>query len=206
MAKNTAKSIIVNLTNVRLAFPDLFVPSRYNDASPLQYGAVFLIKKGDKNHKAVQAAYEEVAESAFGDQAGALLRRIKENPQVNCFTDGDLKEHLDGYAGHMSLSSKNKKRPTVVDRDRTPLTEDDGKPYAGCMVNAKVELWAQANEHGKAMRASLLGVQFAGDNDSFGGGGKVASAEDFPDLGVDEDETDADEAPKKSARSRTDFF
>jgi hypothetical protein len=73
----------------------------------------------------------------------------------------------------------------VVDRDRTPLTASDGKPYAGCFVNAVVELWAQDNQYGKRINASLGGVQFAADGDAFGGGGVRTEADDFDDLSVD---------------------
>ena len=39
-----------------------------------------------------------------------------------------------------------------MDRDRSPLTEKDSKPYAGCYVNAKLQLWTQDNQHGKGIR------------------------------------------------------
>ncbi|WP_244126983.1 ssDNA-binding protein, partial [Xylella fastidiosa] len=65
--------------------------------------------------------------------------------------------------------------------DRTPLAAQDGRPYAGCYVNANIELWAQDNNYGKRINASLGGVQFLRDGEAFAGGG-VASVEDFEDL------------------------
>jgi hypothetical protein len=87
----------------------------------------------------------------------------------------------------MALSAKNVKRPTIVDRNGAPLVQADGKPYDGCFVLAKVSFWAQDNNHGKAVRASLLGVQFMYDGDSFSAG-RVASAEEFEDLTVDDED------------------
>jgi hypothetical protein len=69
----------------------------------------------------------------------------------------------------------------VLHSDKTPLTEADGKPYAGCYVNASIELWAQDNNYGKRVNASLGGVQFARDGDAFAGGG-AASEDEFDDL------------------------
>jgi hypothetical protein len=66
----------------------------------------------------------------------------------------------------------------VIDRDKTPLTSADGRPYAGCFVNASVELWAQDNNFGKRINASLRGVQFFKDGDAFSGGG-AASDDEF---------------------------
>ncbi|MWN55950.1 ssDNA-binding protein, partial [Escherichia coli] len=52
---------------------------------------------------------------------------------------------------------------------------------AGCYVNAVIDIWAQDNNFGKRINASLGGVQFLRDGDAFAGGG-VASADDFDDI------------------------
>ena len=111
-------------------------------------------------------------------------------PKV-CYWSGDTKEY-DGYAGQMALTAKrqeSKGRPLVIDKDKSPLTEADGKPYAGCYVNASVEIWAQENKYGKTLRCELLGLQFAADGDAFSAG-SVADEADFDDLS---DSGDADD-------------
>ena len=50
------------------------------------------------------------------------------------------------------------------------LTAKDGRPYSGCFVNVKLNCWSQDNSSGKAVRFSILTVQFAGHGDAFGGG------------------------------------
>ena len=62
-----------------------------------------------------------------------------------------------------------------------PLTAADGRPYAGCYVIANVELWAQDNNYGKRINASLRGVQFLRDGDAFSGGG-AASEDEFDEV------------------------
>jgi hypothetical protein len=98
-----------------------------------------------------------------------------------CLRDGDEVEY-DGYAGHMTLKASTKKRPLVVNKDKTPLTEQDGVVYSGCYVNGIIDLWAQNNQFGKRINATLLGVQFASDGEAFSSGGSSASVDDFDDL------------------------
>jgi hypothetical protein len=69
----------------------------------------------------------------------------------------------------------------VIDVNKSPLTEEDGKPYAGCFVNASIELWVQDNNYGKRINATLAGVQFYRDGEHFGGG-SIADTDDFEDM------------------------
>lgn len=87
-----------------------------------------------------------------------------------------------GFEGMHFVSATNNTRPSVFDRDgRTQLIPADGRVYAGCYVNAIVSVWAQDNQYGRAIRASLKGVQFVRDGDAFGDGG-VAVAGAFESL------------------------
>lgn len=182
-------SMIINLKNVRLAFFDGFKPVAFEDGEgEKKYASTFLIPKNSAQAKEVKAAITEVAKAAWKDKAPAVLKQLEGNPNKYCFQDGDGKSY-DGYAGNFALAAKNKKRPSIVDRDKTPLTEEDGKPYSGCYVNASVEIWAQDNKWGKGIRASLRGIQFVRDGDAFSAG-SVASADEFDDLGEGADSED----------------
>jgi hypothetical protein len=83
------------------------------------------------------------------------------------------------------VSARNKARPVVIDKDKSPLTQADGKPYAGCYVNVSLDVWAQSNQYGKRINAKLLAVQFDKDGDAFSGG-EGYSDDDFGDEGGDE--------------------
>jgi len=160
----------IMLPNVRLSFPSLFHKAVF-DGKETKFEATFLIDKNEQADKikeikaAIDAAIKE-------NLKGAKLPADK-----LCMKDGDGIEYA-GYAGHMSLKASSQKRPIVLNRDKTPLTEDDNKLYAGCYVNAIIELWAQNNQFGKRINANLLGVQFFKDGEPFADG-VTASASDF---------------------------
>ncbi len=178
----------IKLNNVRLSFPDLYTPRPFKEGDTPKFKATFLIPKGSKQEKEVEAAIKAVATAKWGAKADGVLKSIRGNPNKFCFQDGETKTY-DGYAGMVALSASNVKRPLVIDRDKTPLTMQDGKLYAGCYVNATVELFAYTNS-GNGIAASLGGVQFCKDGDAFSGGG-VADADDFDDLSDDGDDEEA---------------
>lgn len=164
----------VKLAKVRLAFPQLFHAKSFGDGDPA-YSAAFILE--DEHIAIVEKAIVAVAKEKWGEKYEPTLKAIRAKGDT-CLRNGDEKSNYDGFEGRMYISSRSKTRPTVVDRDRTPLTEADGKPYAGCYVNVILDVWAQANEYGKRVNASLKGVQFHSDGEAFGGGG-AARADDF---------------------------
>lgn len=168
----------IKLNNVRLSFPDLFTPRGFNGGEE-KFSAVFLIEKGSALDKEVRAAILAKAKEKWGAKGEQIVRSIQGNPNKFCYQDGDTKAY-DGYAGMMALKANNKVRPLVLDVDRSPLVQADGKPYAGCYVNASVEFFTYDNS-GNGISASLRGVQFLRDGDAFGGG-SAASEDEFDDI------------------------
>lgn len=181
----------VKLVNVRLSFPDLFEAKEYKpgDGKP-RYSAAFIIAPGSENDKAIRAAILAEAKTTWEKKGESTLKAIENNPNKFCYMSGDLKEY-DGYAGNMILSSHRKAssgRPLVIDQQKNPLVVEDGKPYAGCYVNATVEIYGQKGEN-FGMRCGLLAVQFAGDGDAFSAGTKP-STDDFDDISADKELTE----------------
>lgn len=177
----------VKLNNVRLAFPALFQPKTVNGEGEPRYSAAFPLKPGTENAKALDAAVKAVAAAKWGAKSTAILAELESKGRV-AYKKSPLSkdgEAYTGFEGMHTLNASNKARPTIVDRDRSPLVEADGKPYAGCYVVAIVELWAQDNSWGKRINATLKGVQFFADGEAFAGG-VSASTSDFEDLSVDE--------------------
>jgi len=170
----------LKLNNVRLAFPVLFEAKTVNGEGKPAFSASFLIDPADPQVKTINQAIEQVAKEKWGTKTDAILKQMRAQDKV-CLHDGDLKANYDGFPGNLYLSSRGATRPLVIDKDRSPLAEADGKPYAGCFVNASVEFWAQDNNYGKRVNASLRGVQFLDDGDAFAGGG-VADADEFDDI------------------------
>lgn len=194
MAKDTypqlfrENSMKIRLQNVRLAFPALFQPQAVvsGEGDPA-YSATFILPRDHAQIREIKAAIKEIAKQKWGAKGEQTLGLLEKQDKT-ALHDGDLKSNYEGFAGNLFISTRSKTRPTVVDRDRTPLTAADGRPYGGCYVHAVIELWAQDNQYGKRINASLGGVQFARDGESFGGGGSVTTADDFDDLSVDADD------------------
>lgn len=168
------------INNVRLAFPALFEAKTVNGEGEPAFSAAFIIPKNHPQIKEIEAVLREVADAKWGAKADAVFKQMKAADKL-CLHDGDSKADYDGFTGNYYISARSKTRPLVVDRNKAPLTTSDGKPYAGCYVNASVEFWAQDNNYGKRINASLRGVQFARDGDAFTGGG-AASQDEFDDL------------------------
>lgn len=174
--------------NVRLAFPVLFQPKAVNGQGAPAFSASLLISPDDPQIKTIEAAIQKVAVEKWGTKAEAVLKQMRAQDKL-CLHDGELKAAYAGFEGVLYISARNTVQPTVLDRDRSPLQERDGKPYAGCFVNASLDLWAQDNDFGKRINASLRGVQFFRDGDAFVGGG-AASEDEFDDLSVEESADD----------------
>jgi hypothetical protein len=176
--------MIVKLNNVRLSFPQLFEAKTVNGEGKPAFSAAFLINPKDPQLEVLNKAIEAVAKEKWGAKSDAMLKTIRAADKT-CLHSGDLKANYDGFEGMMYVSARNALRPLVLDVNKAPLAAEDGKPYAGCYVNASVELWTQDNNYGKRVNATLRGVQFYKDGESFAGGG-VASDDDFDDLTADD--------------------
>lgn len=178
------------LKSVRLAFPALFEAKTVNGEGKPAFSASFLIHPKDPQVKTIHQAIEATAKDKWGAKADTILKAIRAADK-SALHDGNAKAEYDGYADMLYISARNQARPLVIDADKSPLAAADGRPYAGCYVNASVDLWAQDNAYGKRINASLCGVQFVRDGDAFAGGG-VASEADFDDLRAGADGLDAD--------------
>ena len=170
----------ITLKNVRLSFPHLFQKATFS-GNETKYEATFLI------NKETQADQVKVLKQAIADKLKNDLKGAKIAADKICLRDGE-EVSCDGYAGNFSIKASNSKRPVVIDRDKSPLPEDDNRIYAGCYVNAIIELWAQDNQYGKRINANLLGVQFAKDGKPFGDGAVSVSADDFEAIEGDDDD------------------
>lgn len=167
----------VRIEGVRLTFPALFDAKQVNGQGDPKFSAAFLLPKDHKQLAEIKAAMTTAATEKWGAKAPEVLKALSAGDKL-CLHDGDAKSDYDGYAGSYFINASNKIRPLVIGPDRSPLTASDGKPYSGCYVSAIVEFWAQDNQFGKRVNASLLGVQFTRDGERLAGGG-VAAADDF---------------------------
>jgi hypothetical protein len=153
----------IKIPSARLSFPSLFNMASFGGESTGKYEATFILDK--KEHAKVIAEIEAVIGKLQKDELKSKVASDK-----ICLKDGDEMDRPE-YAGKMTIKASTKKRPLVINRDKSAISEDDNIIYAGCYVNGIVTLWAQNNQYGKRINAQLDGVQFVRDGDPFGDGG-----------------------------------
>ena len=177
------------IKNARLAFPNLFQPRAGEDGGEAKYGASLIIPPDHPVIKELNAAFVKIAREKWADKGDTILKGLRAQDRL-CLHSGETKAQYQGFEGNMYVSANSKLRPSVFDRNKAPLTAEDGKPYSGCYVNASIELWPQdSQKYGKRINAQLRGVQFAADGDAFAAG-SAASDDEFDDLGDQGDDTD----------------
>lgn len=162
----------VQVNNARLAFADLFERGSY-EGQDVGYGATLLLKKNDPQLAELQAIAKKVHEAKW---PGKKVRLARESP----FRDGEEKDHLAGFDSSVVFFRANSRqaKPNVFDRDGGKLTQDDGIPYAGCYVDAIIDIYAQDNKFGKAINIGLAAIRFRAHGEAFAGGAP-AGADDF---------------------------
>jgi hypothetical protein len=205
---------LIDTTNdpVRLAFVHVFqkrAAMKRDDGKPGvdKFETTAIIQPGGENEKRLNEAIVAVAKEKFGEKAvkdgdgtvpnyKLVLRGLDEDRRG--LRDGNLKrtpggDIYAGFEGMKYITARNTKRPTVVDRDRTVLTEEDGRPYAGCYGTVHIDVWALKKQGVKpCIVADLTGVQFTRDGDAFGSGSAPAAPDDFDDLGAGDEDGGAD--------------
>lgn len=180
------------LKNVRIAFADgVFTAKQFEGKGDYRYSSSFIIEPGSENDKIIWDAIKKACAKTWEKKADVMLESLKHNTKDFCYYKGDLKDY-DGYAGKMILrATRNQKKgaPLVLDRDMSKLEAGNasGRPYSGCFVNAKVQIWGQKDTY-TGVRCTLVAVQFVKDGEAFGGGGP-ATADGFDEV-VDEDMSD----------------
>lgn len=175
----------VLLKNVRITFPNVYEARAVTGGDNPRYSASFLLEKGSENYTKLVAAMKEVALEKWGPKGDQTLKALVAGQKV-CLRDGDTKaDAYPYYAGLYFVSAANKEKPTVFDEQQKAIGPESGKPYSGCYVNASVSIWAQDNQYGKRINASLRGVQFWADGERLSGGG-VATEDEFAEIPVPE--------------------
>lgn len=187
------------LKDVRLSYPDLWKPGRPPQDKPNEagkYGCQGIMAPDSEAFKLAQATFVKVAQEKFGPNWQAIVGAMEKSKK--CIRKGN--ENLDqsgnirnGYADMMYIVAKNKARVPIVDAKKqhgqfVTLTEQDGKPYGGCRVNLKVDIYAMkgVGTVPAGVHCTLKAVQFLADGESFGAG--PGTTEGFEDEG-DEGET-----------------
>lgn len=169
----------VFLKNVRATFTNALVfpqPFEGQPNSKPTHSCQFLIEPDSENYKLLQAAMESVAKDKWAAKGAATLKGLENSKR--CLKDVGFKDY-NGYEGMASVSASRDpkdgapklytRRPPKVNGEFVPDVTTDGVIYSGCYVNTTLDIWAQDNKFGKAIRATLINVQFIADGANLGG-------------------------------------
>lgn len=169
------------LTNVRVGFPRVFQPETFKESTAFSIKA--FIDKNSAQDLRIQETIKSEAMNKWPKKWEFMLKEFEMDKKAFCYIDGDRVD-FNHPENTWILTARRKDtdgRPMVVDQRKHPLAESDGKPYAGCYCNLKVEIYAQDGDN-RGIRCGLVAVQFVRDGESFGGA-KPATADGFDDLG-----------------------
>lgn len=190
-----AREGVVVLQSVRLSFPKLFKPEASIEGGTPKFGAAFLMdpetETGKANIKALKAAINAAAKKTWAEKAEKVMKAL--DSDRSGLRDGDTATNGEGdvYSGYenmMFVSASNRKRPQVLNRDKTPVTEEDNVIYGGCFVDAVVSVWATADKKlgGNGVFCTLEVVRFRKDGEAFGAA--PVDADDYLDDLDDDDD------------------
>lgn len=178
---------LVKLKNVRICYAqNLFTPTAAEEGKPKKFSSQFVIMNNDTAQlKAIRDAIDAVAEEKWPKKGATVVKSLI-GTDFLCLRNGDQKPDRSELEDAHYIDAKNKIRPTVLNKDKSQLTEDDGVIYSGCYVNANLDIYAHEYTEGKIRKsmvlAELQGVQFVKDGDAFSGSSKVSDADEFDDI------------------------
>lgn len=178
------------LKNVRASFVNVHRPVSFQGGDP-RYEITALLDPSNKEHAALIKKADKMTDRLIKQELEIKKLPAHKRP----VKDGDEKEY-DGYAGMKFIAAGNRKPIHVVGKDPSaPLKEESGKPYSGCYCNIAIRLWAQDNQYGKRINASLESVQFIKDGEPFGAkpADPTSLFEEVEDDEGDFDDEDGDE-------------
>lgn len=191
------------IQNARVSFANgLYKASAFEAGQAEKFGADFILTDkttvlevradGTKVKTTLKAAELAVANEAWKGKGASMLEDLEASKKA--YRNGNKRKNkngevYEGYEGNWYITAKNTQRPTLLDKARQPVTEEDGIIYSGCFVNVSIDLYANTKPATKGVFAALKGVQFAGDGEAFGGGG-TARADEFDEVteGADADD------------------
>jgi len=153
------------IKEARCSFPQLYGKDTRDDQT-FNPGITLILEK--EKHAAVIAEIKSQIKATIDGNS-----KLKKQPPTGeriCLRLPD-RDELKYKPGNVILKANSQKPPLVLEPNgRTVMTEETDRIYSGCYVNAKIEIWGQANKWGRRVNAKLIAVQFVPkEADSFDG-------------------------------------
>lgn len=192
------------LKGVRLSYAYLFKPDEQeNDEGKTtkSYRVALLLPKstGERTKKKLDSVIKKLVAEEY-DNGKVSSDRIF----LRDGDEGDTEEHED----HWVISVRESRRPTLVDRNREPVMEEDELIYSGVWANVVIRPWAQngksskkKNKFGKRINCGFDIVQLVMKDDPLGGSLRPDVDDVLDEL--DDDFGDEDERPSRRSKNST---
>lgn len=167
----------------RLSYTHLF--SKYNpdgDAANGKFMTNVLIPKEEKETiKAIQQAIEAGKKAAIVSKWGGKEPKKLDMP----IRDGDVDKEDDVYAGHYFINAKSSTRPGIVDKNKTPIVDEDDI-YSGVWAIVSVTFYGYDVSGNRGVACGLNNVMKFKDGERLGG--RSSADSDFADLDLEDDD------------------
>ncbi len=169
----------------RLSYPNLFERKKFDgDTGEGKYMVTVLIPKSADGKDTVEAI-RECIEAA--KTAGASSKWQGKTPKKLSLPLVDGDESDDEYIqGHYTIKAKSNMRPTVLDRKRQPIVDQE-EIYGGVWAYVSISFFPYDAAGNKGVAVALNSVMKFKDDDPFGGSD---SALDFDGIEFDAEDDD----------------
>lgn len=143
------------IKEARCSFPRLY-SAEVRDGDTFGPGIALILER--TKHNTVLAEIKAEMRATIAGEP-----KLKKNPPVSdklCLREPD-REELKYKEDNLVIKANSPRPPIVLHPDgRTAMTEATNLIYSGCYVNAKIEIWGQANKYGRRVNAKLIAVQY----------------------------------------------
>lgn len=210
--KNVTRDITTGIGT--LSFPRVFKQTATtNDKGELVYECQIIIPKTEREAlRSLLSAIKEVGEAKWGTKWKQVRNPLRDGDKEadELTEDGSTKgEKYPERLGAYFLNARSKRPIAVVDRDRSPISEES-EIYGGCKGRLALQFYPYFTQGNHGIAASLNGVQKTGEGEPFGSGAPSTESmfdllDDADDLDlddVDEVEEEVEEAPAKKAPAK----
>ncbi len=165
------------LKRARLSFPALVVAKESVPGATPKFSADFIVEPDAVEWGELSQLIQNIAVEKWGDQATTILGMINNDKRQRCYGQGSEKVKAAdgtvyaGYEGKMYIGGNNASQPQLIgsDAQALPPTANLNELFnGGNYVSAILNIWAQDNQFGKAIRGNLVAVQYIEKGESFG--------------------------------------
>lgn len=187
------------IKNCRFSYLNVFEPFIDRTSGKQSFGGHGILEPTHPQLPEIVATLKKVAQEFWGAEWETVWAEMKAKNKI-CLKPGAAKGNAEGYKGNYYISANKKTRFSAIETRNgvnVQLTAADGRPRSGDYGNMKVAFYAMKHPTGGNMvNADIQGVQYVRKGAPLGGGGRVATVDEF---GLEP--SDADSAAPATAAS-----